>query len=78
MEKLIRNNFPDQGNHFIIFSLTNNIAYHTVRSGSKGPGEYSGQAKNISHGIGNSKVSGAVVFDQNIEILPANNADGVL
>ena len=72
------NDFPDQWDHFIIFSLTNNIAYHTVRRGSKGPGEYAGQAKNISHGVGNSKVPGTVVLDQNIEVLPTNNADGVL
>ncbi len=68
----------DQFNYPFMQSLPDHITYHRTCCRSKSPCKTTEEPENITHGIGDCKVSGAVMLDQDIKKFPTDDTDGML
>ena len=68
----------DEFYYSVLHSLPDNITHHTAGGRCKCPGKTTKESENITHGIGNSQISGSMMFDENVKEFPADDANGML
>src|SRR5262249_12250313 len=69
---------PDEGDDLVLHTLADDIAHHGIGGGGKGPGEDTEEPEDVPHGIADRQGLAAMVFDEDVEEDPGDDADDIL